>query len=66
MKTLDEIKKRAHAIASMHFYADLDDLTPWEPFENYSDDWIQDEIEYMTDMLVGQMLWAQSKQEITQ
>jgi hypothetical protein len=66
MKTLDEIKQRAHAIASMHFYADLDDLTPWEPFENYSDDWIQDEIEYMTDMLVGQMLWAQSKQEITQ
>jgi hypothetical protein len=66
MKTLDEIKQRAHAIASMHFYADVDDLVPWEPFENYSDDWIQEEIENMAEMLVGQMLWAQSKQEITQ
>ncbi len=63
MKTLAEIKERAHAIASMHFYADVDDLVPWEPFENYSDDWIQDEIEYMADMLVGQMLWAQSQSD---
>lgn len=60
MKTLDEIKTRAHAIASMHYYADFDELTAWEPFENYSDEWIQDEIKYMTEMLVGQMLWAQS------
>jgi hypothetical protein len=59
MKTLAEIKERAHAIATMHFYADVDDLTAWEPFENYPDEWIQDEIESMTEMLVGQMLWAQ-------
>jgi hypothetical protein len=61
MKTLAEIKTRAHAIASMHFYADVDDLTAWEPFENYSDEWIQDEIESMAEMLVVSMLWAQSK-----
>jgi hypothetical protein len=60
MKTLAEIKERAHAIASMHFYADVDDLTAWEPFEDYSDEWIAEEIENMTEMLVGQMLWAQS------
>ena len=60
MKTLDEIKERAHAIASMHFYADVDDLTAWEPFEDYDDEWIQEEIENMAEMLVGQMLWAQS------
>lgn len=59
MKTLAEIKQRATAIASMHFYADLDGKTPWEPFENYNDEWIADEIEYMADMLTGQMLWAQ-------
>ena len=61
MKTLDEIKQRAHAIASMHFYADVDDLTAWEPFEDYDDEWIQDEIESMAEMLVISMLWAQSK-----
>ena len=60
MKTLAEIKTRAHAIASMHFYADVDDLTAWEPFEDYSDEWIQDEIESMAEMLVVSMLWAQS------
>jgi hypothetical protein len=61
MKTLAEIKERAHAIASMHFYADVDDLTAWEPFEDYDDEWIQDEIESMAEMLVISMLWAQSK-----
>jgi hypothetical protein len=59
MKTLEQIKKRAYEVALMHFYADLDDLTLWEPFENYEDEWIADEIESMTDMLVGQMVWAQ-------
>lgn len=61
MKTLDEIKARAHAMASMHFYADVDDLIAWEPFENYNDEWIQDEIASMAEMLVISMLWAQSK-----
>ena len=59
MKTLAEIKERAHAIASMHFYADVDDLTAWEPFEDYDDEWIQEEIENMADMLTHAMIWAQ-------
>lgn len=61
MKTLAEIKSRANAIASMHFYSDVDDLRAWEPFENYNDEWIADEIDSMTEMLVAQMVWAQSK-----
>jgi hypothetical protein len=64
MKTLVEIKKRALEIAQTHFYADVDDLTPWEPFEGYSDDWIQWEIDNMADMLVRNMLWAQGLQLI--
>lgn len=59
MRTLDEIKQRAQAIALMHFYADLDGLLLWEPYQDYNDEWIADEIENMTEMLVGQMLWAQ-------
>jgi hypothetical protein len=61
MKTLDEIKERAQAIAEMHFYADLDDNTLWEPFENYNDEWIAKEIENMADMLTRNMLWAQGE-----
>ena len=61
MKTLAEIKKRAFAIAQMHFYADLDDNTLWEPFENYNDEWIAEEIENMADMLTKHMLWAQGE-----
>lgn len=59
MKTLEQIKKRAYEVALMHFYADLDDLTLWEPFENYEDEWIAGEIENMTEMLTTSMLWAQ-------
>lgn len=59
MKTKDEIKKRAYEVALMHFYADLDDLTLWEPFENYEDEWVANEIEHMTEMLTASMLWAQ-------
>lgn len=60
MKTLAEIKARAHSIASMHFYADVDDLTPWQPFEDYDQQWIDDEIENMAEMLTHAMIWAQS------
>lgn len=59
MKTLQEIKNRAYDIAESHFFADVDERTAWEPFENYPDDWLESEIESMADMLIGQMLWAQ-------
>ena len=59
MKTLEQIKERAQAIAEMHFYADVDDGTLWEPFENYEDEWIAEEIASMADMLIRQMLWSQ-------
>jgi len=60
MKTLAEIKERALSIAMSHFYADVDDFTPWQPFEDYDEEWIVGEIESMADMLARQMLWAQT------
>ena len=59
MKTKAEIKKRARAIAVMHFYADFDDRTLWEPFENHPKKWVDKEIKDMTEMLTYQMIWAQ-------
>lgn len=66
MKTLPEIKSRAYAIAETHFYADIDDGQPWEPFENYPKQWIKNEIKHMAEMLIGQMLWAQSQGDQTE
>ena len=61
MKTLAEIKKRALGVSQMHFYSDVDEQAPWEPFEDYDKKWIKSEIKDMAEMLVNQMLWAQNK-----
>ncbi|MFN6304376.1 MAG: hypothetical protein ACK42H_19490 [Planctomycetota bacterium] len=61
MKTKTEIRKRARAIAEMHYYADVDGRQLWEPFENYPKSWIDEEIKQMSHMLTRQMLWAQEK-----
>ena len=61
MKTLAEIKKRALGVAQMHFYSDVDEQAPWEPFEDCDKKWIKREIKDMAEMLVNQMLWAQNK-----
>lgn len=60
MKTRTEIEQRAYAVATMHFYADFDGGQLWEPFEHYPTKWVEQEIESMKDMLVDQMIWAQS------
>lgn len=59
MKTKTEIRKRARAIAEMHYYADVDSRQLWEPFEHYSEEWIREEIKNMSQMLTQNMLWAQ-------
>ena len=59
MKTLAQIKARALGCAEMHFYSDPDDLTPWEPFEDYPPRWIANEIKDLAEMVTNQMLWAQ-------
>jgi hypothetical protein len=64
MRTLAEIKKRALGVAQMHFYSDVDEQAPWEPFENYDKAWIKNEIKDLADALVNQMLWAQSKEGV--
>lgn len=61
MKTKTEIRKRARAIAEMHYYADTDERILWEPFENYPEEWIREEIANMSQMLARNMLWAQEK-----
>jgi len=59
MRTKDEMKEYARAIAEMHFYADGDDYTPWEPFEQYPAEWIEEHVADMADIITNAMLWVQ-------
>jgi len=60
MKTLPEIQHLAATMAEMHFYADYEDKTAWEPFENYPEAWVEEQMDNMAEMLVRVMVWAQS------
>jgi hypothetical protein len=44
MMTNDEIMIKAGKIAEGFFYSD-GDKTPWQPFEDYSDEWITRQID---------------------
>jgi len=61
MKTNDELRTRARAIAESHFYPDDDCEIAWELFEDYSDEWIQDQVRVMEEMIYHAMKWAQEK-----
>jgi hypothetical protein len=57
MKTRKQIRKYAEGVAWAHFYSDED--TPWGPFENYPQDWIDEQVESLADAVERAMLWAQ-------
>jgi hypothetical protein len=59
MRTKQEMRKYAEALAEGHFYADVDDRTPWEPFENYPEDWIEEEVDGLSVSIYMAMLWVQ-------
>ena len=57
MKTIDQIEDRALAIAYGHFHCESGE--PWEPFENWSKDEIDEETEALANVIVLAMSWAQ-------
>lgn len=59
MRTLDQLKAHALAIAEMHFYSDVHDATPWEPFEHHDAEWIEAQVADMADSITYAMVWAQ-------
>jgi hypothetical protein len=59
MKTLAQINELAANMANLHFYADPDTKLAWEPFENYSEDWVEEQTDNLAEMLIRVMLWAQ-------
>ena len=59
MKTIEQIEDRALAIAYGHFHCESGE--PWEPFENYSEEEIAEEVEMLTDVIARAMRWAQEE-----
>ena len=47
MLTNEALKVRARAIAESHFYSDDDCDIPWEPFEDWPDEDIREQVEDM-------------------
>jgi hypothetical protein len=43
----------------MHFYSDVHDATPWEPFEHHDAEWIEAQVADMADTITYAMVWAQ-------
>jgi len=57
MKTLEQIREYAVGAAWAHFYSDED--TPWEPFENYDEEWIEKHCTELAHVIQFCMVWAQ-------
>lgn len=57
MKTKEQIRKYANGVAYAHFYSD-DDI-PWEPFEGYPEEWLNEQCENLAQAVMVSMLWAQ-------
>jgi len=53
---MDKIRKYAEGVAWAHFYSD--EGVPWEPFEDYDDEWLAEQCEMLADAIEKAMLWA--------
>jgi hypothetical protein len=59
MRTKQEMEAYARALAEEHFYADVDDRLPWEPFEHYPEEWVAVEVDTLADAVEQAMRWVQ-------
>ena len=57
--TKEQMKARAWAIAESHFYSDDECKVPWEPFENWDEDDITEQVADMAKVIFNAMVWAQ-------
>ncbi len=56
METKSAIRKYAEGVAWEHFY--YEDDIPWEPFEDYSEEWLEEQCQMLANAVEKAMLWA--------
>lgn len=61
MKTKDELRTRARAIAESHFYSDDECKCIWEPLENVDENVIHDLMLDMAESIYIALKWAQEE-----
>ena len=61
MKTNSQLLERAYGIAESFFYSDDECQEPWEPFEDYEKEEIQEQLHELAQTILQAMLWAQGE-----
>jgi hypothetical protein len=59
MRTNSELLERAYGIAEAHFYSDDECEIAWEPFEDFSDEDLKDQLHDLAQVILHAMQWAQ-------
>ena len=62
MKTNSQLLERAYGIAESFFYSDDECEIPWEPFEDYPKDEIQEQLHELAQTILQAMLWSQENE----
>jgi hypothetical protein len=63
MKTNSQLLERAYGIAESFFYSDDECQEPWEPFEDYDKEEIQEQLHELAQTILQALLWSQENDE---
>lgn len=59
----EQMKARAWGIAESHFYSDDECDFPWQPFEDWDEDKLQEQVSDLAETIFRAMVWAQGDQD---
>lgn len=62
MKTNSQLLERAYGIAESFFYSDDECEIPWEPFEDYEKEEIQEQLHELAQSILAAMVWSQENE----
>jgi hypothetical protein len=62
-KSNSELLERAYGIAESFFYSDDECQEPWEPFEDYDKEEIQEQLHDLAQTILLAMQWSQENDE---
>ena len=61
-KSNSELLERAYGIAESFFYSDDECQEPWEPFEDYPNEEIQEQLHDLAQTILLAMQWSQDNE----
>jgi hypothetical protein len=62
MKSNSELLERAYGIAESFFYSDDECDIPWEPFEDYDKEEINEQLHELAQSILLAMQWSQENE----